>query len=69
MLLGTFLLPSNKTEDNMEPGMLREIAHDPLTTKKSNRMERAKVFYERLEDEDDVPVNEIESYEVITEYR
>ena len=69
MLLGTFLLPSNKTEDNMEPGMLREIAHDPLTPKKSNRMESAKDFYERLVDEDDVPGNEIESYEVITEYR
>ena len=53
----------------MEPGMLREIAHDPLTPKKSNRMESAKDFYERLVDDDDRNCNEIESYEVITEYR
>ena len=53
MLLGTFLLPSNKTEDNMEPGMLREIAHDQLTPKKSNKMESANDFYERLVDDDD----------------
>ena len=69
MLLGTFLLLSNKTEDDMEPGMLREISHDQLIPKKSNKMESAKDFYERLVDEDDVPGNEIESYEVITEYR
>ena len=69
MLLGTFLLLSNKTEDDMEPGMLREISHDQLIPKKSNKMESAKDFYERLVDEDDVLGNEIESYEVITEYR
>ncbi len=69
MLLGTFLLPSNKTEDNMEPGMLREIAHDQLTPKKSNKMESAQDFYERMVDQDDLYCNEIESYEVITEYR
>ena len=60
---------SNQTEDNMEPGMLREIAHDQLTPKKSNKVESAQDFYERLVDEDDVLGNEIESYEVITEYR
>jgi hypothetical protein len=53
----------------MEPGMLREIAHDQLTPKKSNKVESAQDFYERLVDEDDVLGNEIESYEVITEYR
>ena len=53
----------------MEPGMLREISHDQLIPKKSNKMESAKDFYERLVDEDDILGNEIESYEVITEYR
>ncbi len=69
MLLGTFLLLSNQTEDNMEPGMLREIAHDKLTPKKSNKIESAQDFYERLVDEDDLLYPEVESYEVITEYR
>jgi hypothetical protein len=53
----------------MEPGMLREIANDKLTPKKSDKIETSKDFYERLVDEDDLIVNEIESYEVITEYR
>ena len=53
----------------MEPGMLREIANDKLTPKKSDKIESSKDFYERLVDEDDLIVNEIESYEVITEYR
>ncbi len=53
----------------MEPGMLREIAHDQLTPKKSNKVESAQDFYERLADEDDLSYPEVESYEVITEYR
>ena len=53
----------------MEPGMLREIANDKLTPKKSDKIETSKDFYERLVDEDALIVNEIESYEVITEYR
>ena len=53
----------------MEPGMLREIANDKLTPKKSDKIESSKDFYERLVDDDDLIVNEIESYEVITEYR
>ena len=53
----------------MEPGMLREIANDKLTPKKSDKIETSKDFYERLVDDDDLIVNEIESYEVITEYR
>ena len=53
----------------MESGMLREIAHDQLTPKKSNKIESAQDFYERLVDDEDVVLNEIESYEVITEYR
>ncbi len=53
----------------MESGMLREIAHDQLTPKKSNKIESAQDFYERLVDDEDVILNEIESYEVITEYR
>ena len=53
----------------MEPGMLREIANDKLTPKKSDKIETSKDFYERLVDDADLIVNEIESYEVITEYR
>lgn len=53
----------------MEPGMLREIANDKLTPKKSDKIETSKDFYERLVDDEDLIVNEIESYEVITEYR
>tara|TARA_B100000029_G_C16943226_1_gene729638 strand:+ start:105 stop:266 length:162 start_codon:yes stop_codon:yes gene_type:complete len=53
----------------MESQMLREIAHDKLTPKKSDKMESAKDFYDRLIDSDDLYCNEIESYEVITEYR
>ena len=53
----------------MEPGMLREIANDKLTPKKSDKIETSKDFYDRLVDDDVLIVNEIESYEVITEYR
>ena len=53
----------------MESGMLREIANDKLTPKKSDKIETSKDFYERLVDDEDLITNEIESYEVITEYR
>ncbi len=53
----------------MESKMLREIANDTLTPKKSDKIESSKDFYERLVDQDDLYCNEIESYEVITEYR
>ena len=49
--------------------MLREINHDIKTPRKSDKMESSKDFYERLVDDDDRNCNEIESYEVITEYR
>ena len=53
----------------MEPKMLREIANDAITPKKSDKIESSNDFYERLRDPDDGFDNEIESYEVITEYR
>ena len=49
--------------------MLREISHDKLTPKKSDKVETSNDFFERLAEDDDRNVNEIESYEVITEYR
>ena len=49
--------------------MLREIANDNITPKKSDKMESSTDFYERLIDDEDQNCNEIESYEVITEYR
>ncbi len=49
--------------------MLREISHDVKTPKKSDTMESSNDFFERLASEDDRICNEIESYEVITEYR
>jgi hypothetical protein len=52
-----------------KPVMLREISHDVKTPKKTDKMENATDFYERLVDQDDLFCNEIESYEVITEYR
>ena len=51
------------------PTMLREISPDVKTPKKTDKMESSKDFYERLVDQDDLFCNEIESYEVITEYR
>ena len=54
---------------NLEGKMLREITNDGITPKKSDKMESSKDFYERLVDQDDLFCNEIESYEVITEYR
>mgnify|MGYP003125119101 FL=1 len=53
----------------MAPKMLREIMEDDLTPKKSDKIEKSQDFYERLSDPDDGFTNEIESYEVITEYR
>ncbi len=49
--------------------MLREINHDVKTPKKSDTMESSNDFFERLASDDDRNFNEIESYEVITEYR
>ena len=49
--------------------MLREISHDVKTPRKSDKMESSTDFYERLVDDEDQNCNEIESYEVITEYR
>ena len=54
---------------NLEGKMLREITNDGITPKKSDKMESSTDFYERLVDDEDINVNEIESYEVITEYR
>ena len=53
----------------MTSKMLREIVEDDLTPKKSDKIENSNDFYERLRDPDDGFDNEIESYEVITEYR
>ena len=64
-----FYYPLTAMEVKMESKMLREIANDTLTPKKSDKIESSKDFYERLVDQDDLYCNEIESYEVITEYR
>ena len=53
----------------MSPKMLREIAEDDLTHKRSDKVENSNDFYERLNDPDDGFDYDIESYEVITEYR
>ena len=49
--------------------MLREISHDIKTPKTRDTMESSNDFFERLAGDDDRNINEIESYEVITEYR
>ena len=53
----------------MSPKMLREIAEDDLTPKRSDKVENSNDFYERLKDPDDGFDYDIESYEVISEYR
>jgi hypothetical protein len=53
----------------MESKMLREIAHDVLTPKKGDKIETSQDFYERLGDPEEDNAFDIESYEVITEYR
>ena len=53
----------------MSPKMLREIIEDDLTPRKSDKIESSNDFYERLKDPDDGFDYEIESYEVIAEYR
>ena len=53
----------------MSPKMLREIAEDDLTPKKSVKMEISNDFYQRLKEPDDGFDYDIESYEVISEYR
>ena len=55
--------------ENSNVKMLREISNDRITPKKSDKMESSKDFYERLVDQDDLFCNEVESYELITEYR
>jgi hypothetical protein len=55
--------------ENLNGKMLREITNDRRTPKKSDKMESSRDFYERLVDDEDLIGNEIESYEVITEYR
>ena len=53
----------------MESQMLREIANDKLTPKKRD-IESSSDFFERLADPFDLEVtNEVESYEVIAEYK
>ena len=69
VLLDTFLLPFYQHEGIMESKMLREITNDTLTPKKKDKKEAPQDFYERLSDPDDGFDYEIESYEVITEYR
>ena len=53
----------------MESKMLREITNDTLTPKKKDKREAPQDFYERLGDPDDGFDYDMESYEVITEYR
>ena len=53
----------------MESKMLREIAHDKITPKKSDKLETAQEFYTRLSDEDDGFDYEVEAYEVFTEWK
>tara|TARA_R100001443_G_scaffold37981_1_gene51528 strand:- start:3975 stop:4136 length:162 start_codon:yes stop_codon:yes gene_type:complete len=53
----------------MESKMLREIANDKLTPKKRD-IESSSDFFERLVDPFDLETpNEVESYEVIAEYK
>ena len=53
----------------MSEKMLREIANDSLTPKKSDKTSSSDLF-ERLREEDEDGLDyEIESYEVISEYR
>ena len=53
----------------MSEKMLREITNDSLTPKKSDKVSSSDLF-ERLREEDEDGLDyEIESYEVISEYR
>ena len=53
----------------MSEKMLREIANDSLTPKKSDKQSSSD-FFERLREEDEDGLDyEIESYVVISEYR
>ena len=53
----------------MASKMLREIVEDDLTPKKTDKIESSNDFYQRLKDPDDGFDYDIESYEVIAEYR
>ena len=55
--------------ENSNVKMLREISNDRITPKKSDKMESSNDFFERLAGDDDRNLNEIESYEVLSEYR
>ena len=53
----------------MSEKMLRELANDSMTPKKSDKTSSSDLF-ERLREEDEDGLDyEIESYEVISEYR
>lgn len=69
MPLDTFFNTKSHTEVKMESKMLREIAHDKITPKKSDKMESAQDFYTRLEDDEDGLDYEIEAYEVFAEWK
>ena len=49
--------------------MLREIANDPLTPKKTDKKRQSDLFEYLADGDDDLNCQELESYEVITEYR
>ena len=53
----------------MESKMLREIAHDKITPKKSDKMENAQDLYTRISDDEDGLDYDIEAYEVFTEWK
>ncbi len=55
--------------ENFNGKMLREIANDPLTPKKSDKKVQTDLFEYLKDGEDDQNCQELESYEVITEYR
>ncbi len=53
----------------MDSKMLREIAHDNLTPKKTDKRASTDLFERLADEDDDVNCPEIESYEVFAEYR
>ena len=55
--------------ENFNGKMLREIANDPLTPKKSDKKVQTDLFEYLKDGEEDQNCQELESYEVITEYR
>jgi hypothetical protein len=55
--------------ENFNGKMLREIANDPLTPKKTDKKRQSDLFEYLADGDDDLNCQELESYEVITEYR